>query len=114
MSEAQPSTRPRSTPVVCAPWCRDGDGHTRESFEDDQRCNSAHVSVPMTLRRPWTDDGERFTPYEVDVFTEAGRRYRPQIVVHEWADDVEWRFTAHEARALATVLVAAADNLDSA
>jgi hypothetical protein len=27
--------RPKMPPIVCAPWCEDGDGHTREFMRED-------------------------------------------------------------------------------
>ena len=32
---ATPTTLP---PIVCAPWCEEGDGHVNEMFREDQAC----------------------------------------------------------------------------
>jgi hypothetical protein len=32
------TARPSIPPIVCAPWCEDGDGHPHERSEGDQVC----------------------------------------------------------------------------
>jgi hypothetical protein len=40
-------------PVVCAPWCTDGDGHPRSGFAEDQRCYGEWHITPAAF-----SDGE--------------------------------------------------------
>jgi len=37
-------------PVVCAPWCVDGDGHTDARFPEDQVCRGETVEVELSHR----------------------------------------------------------------
>ena len=47
-------------PVVCEPWCRDGNGHTDAHFVEDQWCSSeSEARVPLTREKlVQIDEGE--------------------------------------------------------
>jgi hypothetical protein len=43
------TTHARPTgPIVCTPWCEDGDGHPNELFAEDQRCFSPSLRVELS------------------------------------------------------------------
>jgi hypothetical protein len=49
------------SPVVCAPWCEDGNGHPDESMREDQTCSGPFRIVEHTSE----SDG---TPQELGVY----------------------------------------------
>jgi hypothetical protein len=62
MSSHLPS--PSVEPIVCQPWCRDGDGHPDERMREDQWClgveHSVHLSTEPT---EFLSDGNTRQPY---------------------------------------------------
>jgi len=101
-------------PIVCAPWCRDGDGHASE-HQDDQRCSSAPQKVLRTLAPQWGDTDGGWHPSEAEVFVERGPSFPLAVVLYECGDqDYEVRLTPAEARSLAAHLIAGADLAEAA
>ena len=44
-----PDTRGSLPPIVCAPWCEDGAGHTAAGFREDQHCYILSVDgIPLS------------------------------------------------------------------
>lgn len=103
-------------PIVCAPWCEDGDGHGAALGRADQRCRSGWVKVTQTLEPQWESSRGHWHPTTVDVEAERGPLHPPGVVLYRITDreDVEMHLTASEARAVAANLLAAADLVDGA
>lgn len=38
-------------PIAFAPWCEDGNGHTQQTFPDDQWCSAGYASLPLRRDR---------------------------------------------------------------
>jgi hypothetical protein len=110
-------------PVVCAPWCSDGDGHPDRTIPDDDLCASDRVDVKLSgymlvkvgagdgtteVVRDWVDaqsfrdhyDG----PGRVHLGHEAGSRALPSF---------DLVLTKDEALAVAEELTRAAERLDA-
>ncbi|CAN5119763.1 hypothetical protein BH11ACT1_BH11ACT1_19180 [soil metagenome] len=92
-------------PIVCAPWCRDGDGHGNDMFVEDQKCSSDSWTFVQSLEPKWIDIEGIWHAREVEVFVEQGPRNPQHVVVYEQGGEVELRLTASEARDLASALV---------
>ena len=39
---------PAVAPIVCQPWCRQGDGHPDERVREDQWCSGVEHQVPLS------------------------------------------------------------------
>jgi hypothetical protein len=105
------------SPIVCAPWCQDGDGHPNEHALEDQTCWGDAGYVPLSLEP--ADVDQAGDPYPARVGAMAHRlhpRAAAEVYLHadlpEWNMDVAVHLTAEEARALAEALTAAADQVD--
>ncbi|MGC5628185.1 DUF6907 domain-containing protein [Georgenia sp. Z1344] len=105
------TTRPKVPPIVCQPWCRDGDGHGDESGIDDQRCQTESTNVVSSLTPRW-DAGGTWYDTELEVFAISGPRVHPAVVLYSTCGDFEWHLTASEARTIATALRERADALE--
>lgn len=38
---------PKLPPIVCTPWCEDGDGHVTATYPDDQHCRAGYVEIEL-------------------------------------------------------------------
>jgi hypothetical protein len=65
-------------PVVCASWCRDGDGHPGERQRDNQVCYSEEVVIPLSVM-PQVENWGSYEPAELMLCAEP---------------DPEWQRTA--------------------
>jgi hypothetical protein len=116
MTTAHP-THKSISPIVCTPWCQDGDGHPNEHNFEDQTCWGDAAYVPLSLEP--ADVDQAGDPYPARVGAMAHRlhpRVAAEVYLHadlpEWNLDVAAHLTAVEARALAEALTAAADQVD--
>jgi hypothetical protein len=48
-------------PVMCAPWCEDGDGHANAVFREDQTCWGPATYVDLSLE-PTQDEAGAYLP----------------------------------------------------
>lgn len=104
--------REGTPPIVCRPWCKEGDGHAGEYSGLDQRCTGESAIIPRTLKWKWRDVGGDWHDPELEVFVVAGRDHHPAVVLYSMADDAEVLVTANEARQLAKAFEAAANTLE--
>ena len=59
--------RPHVSPIVCAPWCTAGHGHTDAIFTEDQNCIGESLIMLLSLRdptgelsvMPWRNNGKQ-------------------------------------------------------
>jgi hypothetical protein len=98
--------------IVCASWCRDGDGHADDLFREDQKCTSESLTFIQSLEPKWVDIENDWHAREVETFVEQGPSHPQAVIVYEAGGEVELRLTASEARQLAAHLIACADLLD--
>ena len=101
--------RPNVAPVVCQPWCTDGDGHPDETLAEDQTCYSARTDVDLSrLPRVKMDDGE-VVPQVLEVMLCSGPCQPTSVVLHSEDLSICVDLTFKEARALADAFVAAVE-----
>lgn len=50
-----------ASPVMCAPWCEDGDGHANAVFREDQTCWGPATYVDLSLE-PTQDEAGAYLP----------------------------------------------------
>jgi hypothetical protein len=98
-------------PIVCATWCRDGDGHGND-FREDQTCDSEPLTFVQSLEPKWGDIEGDWYPREIETFAQQGPTRPHAVVVYEVGGDAEIHLTAREARQLAAHLIACANLLD--
>jgi hypothetical protein len=107
-------------PVVCAPWCEDGDGHTDEGYRGDQTCWGPATYVDLSLEDITRDD---HGVYAQRIGAMAYRHWREAPCVYVHLDGIELpanrgtlddslHLTAAEARQLASALLLAADSIE--
>lgn len=65
--------RPKLPPIVCAPWCEDGDGHAREFMREDQTCWGPESYVDLSRERV-TRDGPGLRAADRCAALSAGAR----------------------------------------
>ena len=106
---AQLTHEPAPTgPIVCAPWCRDFDGHADVLFAADQVCMSPEETVNLSLHPLVAmNDGTSVADTAVVLL-----QRHPQTATHiavELGRDASplYRLTPTEARALISALQAA-------
>jgi len=96
-------------PIVCQPWCREGDGHPDALFAADQHCWSEDRVIALTVNEPldggpawWrgTSDPDAYAM----VFLDRAPGESTSVCVG-YADRFVIRFTPTEARLLAAALV---------
>jgi hypothetical protein len=104
--------RMTAPPIVCATWCRDGDGHADDLFREDQKCTSESLTLVQSLEPKWGDIEGGWNAREVETFVERGPMHPSAVIIYEAGGDVELHLTASEARQLAANLIASADMLD--
>ncbi len=104
-ADTAPATLP---PVVCAPWCLDGGGHTDASFPEDQVCRGETVEVELS-RRPLIEVGEdtwaRETVHLYLLRHPGAVRTTVEVYRGELGETVS--FAVDEAEALGTALLSA-------
>lgn len=114
MSTVTTRTRaPRTSPIVCAPWCEQMDGHADESGIEDQRCSTTLGAVTLTLLPQVACCSGSFEPHRITVGTWAGPLRAPAVLLFEWGEDAEYPLTADEARQIADLMYQAAALLSS-
>ena len=107
------TARPSIPPIVCAPWCEDGDGHPHERSEGDQVCwgDSSYVHPryePVSIEFP---GGAWLT--RVGVMARRGFDEEPLVYLHVDPDyDISVQLTADEGRQLAAHRIEVSDQLD--
>src|ERR1700730_3471315 len=111
------STHPSIQPIVCAPWCTDGDGHANEHFSEDQTCWGAATYVALSREDADVDLGGRPYPARVGAMAHRESGSEPVVYLHTELHgfkniDTAAHLTAQEARALADALTTAADEVD--
>lgn len=100
-------------PIVCQPWCREGDGHQDALFASDQHCWSEDRTIALTMNEP-IDGGpkswrERSDPTAyVMVFLDNSPGDSTTVCVG-YLDRFAIKFTPTEARLLAAALHEMAD-----
>jgi hypothetical protein len=109
-------------PIVCTPWCEDGDGHTNAAFRGDQTCWGPSNYVDLSLGEVTRDSYGVYVP-RIGVMAYRWRPAQPpSVYVH--LDGIETHLggrkdtldesvhlTAEEAIALATALLKAAEDI---
>jgi hypothetical protein len=106
-------------PVVCAPWCVDGDGHTNEAFRGDQTCWGYDTYVDLSLEDVTRD---KYGVYVQRIGATSHRRWGHTPCVYVHLDSIELsanrgtidhalHLTAEEAMSLAAALVKAAEDI---
>jgi hypothetical protein len=110
--------RQHVTPIECASWCEDGDGHPREVHRHDQNCWSPASYGTMTQGEFVQDSGCAYSS-RIGVmlhrrWNEAGTVYVHLELIDDGRGEIDrgLRFTPDEARALAGQLIAQASILD--
>ena len=96
--------------VDCAPWCHDGNGHTREIHPDDQYCMSAGATVHLTRERLLVMD-ENPVAHGLDflrVYLTREHDARSPLVKMSHHDDPSVSLTLGEAEELGRALIEAA------
>jgi hypothetical protein len=119
---ATTTERPKMPPIVCTPWCDEGDGHTNQFMREDQTCWGPAAYVDLSLE-PVEHDS-----YGVHVPRIGAQAYRhwpgevPSVCVHldgiqvpanrggDCPLDDSVHLTADEAVRLATALLKAAED----
>jgi uncharacterized protein DUF6907 len=106
------------SPIVCTPWCTDGEGHPNEHFAGDQTCWGSSATY-VALSRETADVDQDGNPYPARVGAMAHRPFNEAPVVYLHTELCGWKqidtaahLTAEEARALAAALTTAADQVD--
>jgi hypothetical protein len=111
-------SRPSLPPIVCAPWCTDGDGHPHEHSEGDQVCwgDSSDSSYVHPSHEPASLEPNGAWLTRVGVMAHRGFGEEPDVYLHvERFDpdyDVSVKLTADEGRQLAANLIEVADLID--
>lgn len=109
MSTTTTTATTTHAPIVCAPWCSAGDGHSSD-HRDDQRCESEPESLTRSLASQWYDGLGGWHPTVTQVFVRRGPKFPLAVVLYECGEqDYEVALRPAEARALAAHLVAAAE-----
>ena len=114
--------REHMPPVVCAPWCSDGDGHPEQLGRGDQLCHTRELLVEPLVREfrfgpaeiAWLDLPARYRApdgYGVYARREPGRL--DEVCLRHIGPDTETFLTPNEARLVAAALIAAADTLEA-
>lgn len=114
--------REHMPPVVCAPWCSDGDGHPEEFGRCDQLCRTRELLVEPLVRE------FRFSLAEIarldlpagyrvpDGYGVSARR-KPgrldEVCLRHVGPDTETFLTPAEARQVAAALIATADVIEA-
>jgi hypothetical protein len=125
-SAQSPSTQPRGTamtttteprmttlpPIVCAPWCEDGDGHTDALFREDQVCRILSVTdggIPLSRHGYVEYDGGRLGLDRLHVALFRDLFEEPYFEVGTESNGV--KLTPDEARDLVRVLTETLDKI---
>jgi hypothetical protein len=123
-TEGGPS--PTISPIKCAPWCTDGDGHLRATSHEDQSCWGVSPYVELSLEEVTAEIGKEPGEYMIWPSIIGPCAYRgfnqlPAVYLHfnlqghsDGLLDDSCKLTADEARALAVALNAVADEIDGA
>ncbi len=96
-------------PIVCQPWCREGDGHRDALFASDQHCWSNDRVIALTVNEP-IDGGPTFWRESPDpiayamVFLDNAPGESTSVCVG-YGDRFAIKFTPAEARQLAAALL---------
>lgn len=115
---------PSIRPVICEPWCTDGDGHIREGGREDQNCWGESHYVELTLEEVGVEVkadapyGHTIWPAIVGPNAYRGFNEHPCVYVHlllpRWDIDSTFKLTSDEARDLAAHLLAVAEEIEGA
>ena len=108
MTTEAPATLP---PVKCAPWCKDGTGHTDAHHPDDQWCHTRSTDVHLSAEKLVEyDKGDWRLGYVSAYAHRDAYSTRPLIeVVHN--DLAAMSLTVDEARELACTLLVLAGSV---
>lgn len=115
--------REKLPPVKCTPWCADGTGHTDAVFPEDQTCWGYDRYVDLSLAEVMLDSQGAWYAGLGACAHRSAKTMQSSVYVHlrditlrrgDEPVDSSIRLTANEARAFASALVVAADDLDSA
>jgi hypothetical protein len=114
------------SPIKCAPWCTDGDGHTGATSHEDQSCWGVSPYVELSLEEVTAEIGKepgeyKFWPSIIGPCAYRGFNELPAVYLHftlqghsDGILDDSCKLTSEEARVLAVALIAAADEIDGA
>lgn len=105
MTAVSRRTTPRKpvTPIRCASWCEDGDGHADARFAEDQWCTSADIEITTRLHEEWEMVDGAVEPARMKVYTRRDPE-APAYAVVCTPEDAEIRLTPDEARQMAAAL----------
>lgn len=106
---ADPSKLGRLSPVSCAPWCQDGNGHVDALHVDDQYCISNTASVPRSLAKlvEWVSGSWGMDYWTVYLQREYDRTHA--TVQLGQGDDLTESLTPDEAEQLGRLLIELAE-----
>jgi hypothetical protein len=105
-------TPPRLPPIACAPWCRDGSGHTNAQHPDDQYCDTGYLVVELQRQSPeQISEGGAFHRHETTIALECDPFCEPHVSWYMTGASAG-RLTIAEARQVGTHLVHLADIAD--
>lgn len=115
------------SPVQCAPWCKDNDGHIGQVARHDQNCwgpdHYVDLQIEKVVATPIEDDLYRYDIYTPRIGPCAYQGFNQHPVVYLHIElpaagtdgiDTSCKLTAAEARQLAANLIAVADEIDGA
>lgn len=104
------------TPIVCQPWCREGDGHPDALFAADQHCWSEDRTIALTVNEPidggplsWRRTSDPVAYAIVFLDNPPGES---TSVCLGYADRFAIKFTPTETRALAAALLEMANTAE--
>ncbi len=102
-------TRPGLPPIVCTPWCTDGDGHTQAVSEGDQVCWGETGPYVFPVHEPAEIDSNGAWLTRVGAMAYRGFGKDAVVYLHVARSsphaDISVYLTANEARQLAARLV---------
>lgn len=101
----------KAPPITCATWCSSGDGHANEAGLPDQRCESHHEALSLTLHEQWLSTGG-YGVRQIETWTQRGPLHPSAVVLFDLSEDFQVNLTPAEARALAARLIANAAALE--
>ena len=113
---------PTISPIKCAPWCTEGDGHTGATSREDQSCFGVSPYVELSLEEVEADPGQEPGEYSIWPSVIGPCAYRgfnelPVVYLHFTLQrhkgllDDSCKLTADEARQLAAHLLAVAETI---
>ena len=105
-----PVSEGHQPPIECAPWCRDGDGHPRETHAVDQVCRGEFRTITPNFG---VVNGYQ-TAFEVSACRGFGRKAAVNFHLDLPGIDIDEDFdiSAADARDLAAALIATANEID--